>query len=246
MKRVILTVGPMYAGKTTFCRRLRELVPSIGYIRRDDILERHFGSAWVSPYECPPGFVEQQLQHAIALAMGPKAGEAYVLIVDTWNDCPRDRAYYCSQFRRYEADRIEGWFFVTPPEACLAHSFLREPVEEKDPKTREWRRKWRQEAVLRDTAAFYAKNPPSPQTETWFDEVRVIRPLVDDPGSWVCPPSAQLRLPGMDGLLPTPVLRLAIRLRAVFCRIAVSWLDGGWGIAYRPARRFHFGRNSAP
>ncbi len=194
MKRVILTVGPMYAGKTTFCRRLRELVPEIVYIRRDDILERHFGSVWVSPYECPPDFVEEQLRLAIAMAMGPAAGESYLVIVDTWNGSPRERAYYCSGFRRHGADRIEGWFFVTPPEACLAHSFLREPIKEKDPKILAWRRKWREEHVLRDTKRFYAENPPCPQAEHWFDEVRAIRPLADDPRSWIRPYPGQVPL----------------------------------------------------
>jgi predicted kinase len=206
MKRVILTVGPMYAGKTTFCRKIRELVPGIVYVRRDDILERHFGSAWVSPYECPPAFVEQQLQWAIAMAMGPAAGDSCIVIVDTWNGSPRSRSYYCDLLRRYGADRVEGWFFITPPEVCLAHSFLRDPLEDEAPRDREWSRRWREEHVLRDTKRFYAENPPCPRTEHWFDEVRAIRPLADDPRSWIRPYPGQIPLPGMGSALPPPVL----------------------------------------
>lgn len=181
MKRVILTVGPMYAGKTTFCKKLIELVPGVAYLSLDDLKVKLCGSVWFDPDDYPPYLIASAFEGEIREAVG-KMGDPSVLIIDAWHGDPSERKSRCEWLWNRGVHRVEGWFFVTPPEICVAQSFLREPVEDADPRVLAEKRASREARVLEWTRAFYRTNPPpDEEDERWFDVVRVIRPLEDAP-----------------------------------------------------------------
>jgi len=116
MTKIILTVGPRGAGKTSFCKEIRRVNPKINLLSRDAFLVGMFGkeAAW-DPYLGAfqvgmPLFwkeVEQSVQ------------KYEVTLVDCWNGRSNERRSIIRRLNKYGPDILEAWYFDVGIEMCL-------------------------------------------------------------------------------------------------------------------------------
>ncbi len=125
MKRVILMVGPQYAGKSTFCARTVEIFPDIKWLSRDAVFIELFGTVYIGnvPRKYHEGMKEFWLRVSRELL---KPGPGTILL-DVFSASATEWNEMASKLSQMGADRIEAWHFVTPLNQCLAWIKKREP-----------------------------------------------------------------------------------------------------------------------
>ncbi len=126
MKRVILPIGPQYAGKSTFCQKVATHFPEVAYISRDKILIELFGTVWLSHYDGGHFAGLKKMWEQVSELF---ERSDFTLILDTWNGPTRDRIEIVNKLRELGATNIVGWHFVTPLDACIEWSFIRDPCK---------------------------------------------------------------------------------------------------------------------
>lgn len=174
MTRVIVPIGPQYAGKSTFCEKVAAAFSDTVIISRDKILIEMFGTVWLDTYSGGHYAGRKRLWKEVAEYMQqPKR----VLILDTWNGQPEDRKVIVEKLRTLGATHVEGWHFVTPIKTCLEWSFERNPHVKKN-KWSDIRLKIRIEEYSEICKHFRAMPI---QKEGVFDSVRQINPLESIP-----------------------------------------------------------------
>ena len=72
MRTVILTVGPRGSGKSTFCKKVIQLDPSIMMVSRDEIIKEHIGMTeigWYSDIRYVLDEMWKNLKHYVSLIL---------------------------------------------------------------------------------------------------------------------------------------------------------------------------------
>ncbi len=205
MRRVIVTVGPQFAGKSAFCRRVKDLVPKAVLISRDTILAQLHGSrnAWnIIEHER----AQKEMWNAVKESLIP---QDVTLILDTWNESTEDRARMIAELMKCGAECIEAWYFTTPLDQCLRWRLKREKRGD---------RLSEEDAVTQYRHAFRAFHQNSRQirSEGGFASVRNINPVTDYPGTMfsIHPEEISSSLLGrfnpirLQGILSSLLLRL--------------------------------------
>ncbi len=165
MKRVILTIGPQGAGKSTFCKQIVNECPKIDLVSRDEILIELFGTVWLSPYGDGHHRAHEIMWKKIKDLL--KFDDS-TIILDTWNGYPKERSDICKILRDFGVDRIEGWYFITPQQICVKWYLERENPNEE----------WRRESCIRtcrSNYSFYHSHEVS--KNQGFNTLRIINPL---------------------------------------------------------------------
>lgn len=167
MKRVIVTIGPQYAGKSTFCAEVVKAHPDVVLVSRDAILTEMFGSPWLDPYT-GDHFVglEKMWEIVVEHLKQPRI----TLILDTWNDSPRSRAEIAEKLAQAGAERVDGWYFMTPLVSCVRWSFKRDPIPVKN----RWSILRRRHRVRSYAEAYAAYHNQEIEREDNFHSVRRI------------------------------------------------------------------------
>lgn len=197
MKRAILTVGPQYAGKSTFCKRATKAFPHVLYVSRDEILVRVFGSTCLSPYtndhEVGLGIMWNQIHEQL------RRLDEFMLILDAWNGFPREREEMVQKLRRCGAERVDAWYFITPVEQCVEWSIKRQPPPAPNPGAskivRDALNKSRKQGVEHDHRLFHSKQVAM---DTCFNNISCVDPRHHKPSFFLERPSEQLLLRGVE------------------------------------------------
>lgn len=171
MKRVVLTIGPQYAGKSTFCEKVVAAFPEVALASRDKILMRLFGKVYLDAYSGGHYAAWDELWKEVAHHLGELFDKT--LILDAWNGAPEERRNIVQKLRAMGATRVDGWHFVTPLETCIEWMSCRDPIVIKN-KWSELRRDARAESYSRTHKAFCAVQI---EKEGVFDSVRRINSL---------------------------------------------------------------------
>lgn len=180
MRRVIVTVGPQGAGKSTFCERAIEANSHLALISRDAILIEMYGSVWQDPYTGAHHYALEEMWRRVRSVL---ERETVTLLLDCWNDEVKRQEIPRKLKGEMRVDRVEAWYFVTPPDVCCRWFYTREPrnyanlTPEQVRKEQAWDRK-----LYLARYEDYHRYPP---TIPPFDAVRSIDPCVDDPHVWV-------------------------------------------------------------
>jgi predicted kinase len=172
MKQAFLTVGPQYAGKSTFCEVVTKKHPEVILISRDKIRVEVYGSIWTDPYTTDGSEAMDLLWSRVKESMeSPDA----TLILDCWNAAPTTRRQIVDALRQAGAERVEAWYFVTPPQQCAEWLFSRDHPGGNQ-SYQDWVRLLHQEQCAR-----FHDLHKNLKNEGVCDSVQVINPLVDDP-----------------------------------------------------------------
>ena len=123
MRKVILTVGPQCAGKSSFCQKAVALDPDIILVSRDAICIELFGSVWLSPYTGGHLVAWEKMWEILKEHLKQ---ESVRILLDAWNDSPESRRKMTTKLRQMGVDRIEAWHFITPENVCFEWFFQRE------------------------------------------------------------------------------------------------------------------------
>ncbi|MBU6500697.1 MAG: AAA family ATPase [Patescibacteria group bacterium] len=116
MKRVVVTVGPQYAGKSTFCNKIISARNDFALVNRDAILVELFGNTWLYPHS---GGHEKGWERLWTMVESHLSNDPITIILDAWNGSKRARQEIAENLRGLGATIIESWYFVTPEEVCL-------------------------------------------------------------------------------------------------------------------------------
>jgi predicted kinase len=166
MKRVILTVGPQYAGKSTFCEKVIARFSDVVLVSRDKILIRMFGTVWLNSYAGG---------HYAALDVMWKEVSSHfertelTLILDAWNGSAGERRAIVHKLRTIGASRVDGWHFITPLNTCLRWREVRDPSTASSTKWGKVSREIREDTYRRHHQGF---NTEAIAQEAVFDSVR--------------------------------------------------------------------------
>ncbi len=183
MKRVIITAGPQFAGKSTFCKKAITEFPEIAYVSRDDILNKMFGTAWLDPYTglhlAGVAAMWDQVRKKIT-----EAQNGLTLILDAWNGSWSERFTFNGRVRSFGADRVDVWYFVTPARTCYEWSLLREPVTDRTSK-------WRELTVREDHQRYHGQRILN---ENLFENIYRIDPTIHEPRQFLERKTEQLAL----------------------------------------------------
>lgn len=173
MRRVILTVGPQGAGKSTYCKKVYQAHPHIVWISRDVILTRLFGTVWLNHYTGGHYIGEQVMWKLVARRL---KSDNLTLILDHWNDCPDDRRRITAILRHLGADRVEAWRFTTPLDTAYEWFYTKNPRDYGKllPDHADRMVRWDYEDY---TSAYHAFNAEPVDEDQGFDEIRTINPL---------------------------------------------------------------------
>lgn len=123
MNRVVLTVGPQGAGKSTYCQQIVVDDPTIILISRDQIFNHYCGDDWRDPYTGAWEFGYQKMWEAVVLAL---ASNNVKLILDCWNDDDYARRSIVKKLRSAGADWVAAWHFFVPEDVCVEWYLARE------------------------------------------------------------------------------------------------------------------------
>lgn len=189
MKRILLTIGPRGAGKSTFCREIeKKNLPNVTYAGRDEFLVERYGKNVWDPYCFSLSAGEQVfLSHVSDLA---KNNDAILLecffcyknnlLVIKDKFIPRDDA--CTEFMREigltdylfleEKEKnfsFEALFFTTPPDIC-AQQF----IDREYPNESERMRSFYYQRAFLNSVKF---NEEAKKFNKYFDVVWEINPL---------------------------------------------------------------------
>lgn len=132
MKQVVLTIGPQYAGKSTYCEKIASERSDVAIVSRDKILIGMFGTVWLDSYTGGHTAALEAVWREVAMHLRSADAKKKMLIVDAWNGPPDERATMVQKLRDLGAKNVVGWHFVTPLENCLAWSFEKDPIEIKN------------------------------------------------------------------------------------------------------------------
>lgn len=132
MKRVILTVGPQYAGKSTFCKRVAAARPDVVLVSRDAILTELFGTVWLDKYTGGHVIGIERMWEVVAEHL--QRDGAMTMVLDTWNGGVGGRRAIVERLRPLGATRVEGWYFITSEDACVEWLLKQAPWREVDGK----------------------------------------------------------------------------------------------------------------
>lgn len=126
MKRVILTVGPQGAGKSTYCSRVLAAHSDILLVSRDDICIQYYGSPFINPYTGG--------HHHVRALMWERAKEllerdSVTLLLDAFTISSAERSEMVQTLVLYGADKVEALQFMTPPAVCSKWYFNRHVTE---------------------------------------------------------------------------------------------------------------------
>lgn len=170
-KHAILTVGPQYAGKSSFCKGIVSAHPDVVYVSRDEILMDLFGTVWLSQYSGKHSVGLDKMWEIVAEHLKQ---ESTTLILDTWNGFTHERADIVQKLRSLGVDRVDAWCFTTPQETCFDWSLKREPVGEG--RSEKWTQ-FRLESRRITCEANYQFFHSQPLGAYLFDEIFEINPL---------------------------------------------------------------------
>lgn len=181
MKRVILTIGPQYAGKSTFCENVLKKYPGTHCVSRDKILIRMFGTVWLNTYSgghfAAWAALWEEVENYVQ-SLGDKPG---TLILDAWNAHREEREGIVTKLRGMGATRVDGWYFKTLLATCTEWSLQRDPPRPlKNPKWADIHKSLRIDEYSRCYRNFHAQKI---QSEKILDSIRVINvldPMPDD------------------------------------------------------------------
>ncbi len=118
--RILVTVGPQGAGKTTFCEQLVKEVPGLAYANRDKFLEERYGKAAWNPYTgCMEEGLKEFYQHIASLV-----NENDVVLVECFHLGLAQFGYMMHQIRTeidYTSRSVvyEALQFTTPENVCV-------------------------------------------------------------------------------------------------------------------------------
>jgi hypothetical protein len=160
VKRVIVTVGPRGAGKTSFCEQIVRHRPEVTLVSRDAIFKELFGKVNLNPYTGDDFYGLQ--------VMWKRTGDylnngAAVLILDTWNGSREARWDITYKLRSLGAERIEAWRFVTPASHIVQWFLKKEPEDRKS------------SPRILDDYRLYHSRPV--ELKQGFDAIHLINPL---------------------------------------------------------------------
>lgn len=111
MRKVILTVGPRGAGKSTFCEKVLEAYPMIEWVSRDEILLNLCGTTYP---DTGSGHHEQARAHVLELLARYLKRVEVTIILDAYNSYASERVAICRHLHNLGAEHIEAWRFITP------------------------------------------------------------------------------------------------------------------------------------
>ncbi len=170
MRRVILTVGPQCAGKSTFAQSVVRAHPDVHIVSRDAILMELCGSIYADAYSGTHEAAWDILWRKLAARL---ENPDVTIILDAWNGPPEERVRIAQKVREMRVDCLAAWHFVTPLDTNIAWSFDRKPIECKKPIYTAYAREQRIGTCTRIHGLFAALHL---QEEGVFDVVRHINP----------------------------------------------------------------------
>ena len=118
MKRVILTSGPRGSGKSTYVKSFLKNNSGLECISRDELLIELFGKTSLSPYTGEHEYAYKLFFKRIEDILNDSKNNLD-LIIDCWNGSSIGRARMVENFRKFGADRVICWKFITPLQFCL-------------------------------------------------------------------------------------------------------------------------------
>ncbi len=163
MKKVILTIGPRGAGKSTLCQEVLARRSDVALIERDAILRELFGATMLSPYQGEHAYAAQVLFERVGILL---QRENAILILDMWNGFAQERVMIAKLLRGLGADEIEGWHFVTSEDLVVRQFLAREQPTKLS-------RRAVEEGCRRDYRLFHRQHVELSQG---FDAITVIDP----------------------------------------------------------------------
>jgi len=175
VKRVIMTIGPQYAGKSTLCAKVIAARPNIVLVSRDAILIELFGTVWLNTYTGGHHVAWSKVWEAIEEHL--KRPDVTVLL-DAWNGGRHERHGILSKLRILGAARVDGWYFVTPLGTCTEWSLLRDPPGEGS--TEQWTTMRIKNRISEYRQCYETYHDQGIEAEPGFDSIIKINPL-DNP-----------------------------------------------------------------
>ncbi len=172
MTHVILTIGPQWAGKSTFCEKVIALDPSINLVSRDKILIDWYGTVWLDSYCGGHVAAYEKIFKEVKRFVHP--GSDNLLIVDCWNGTASERAGIVERLRGCGVTKVFGWYFVTPRSQCLLWSFVCDPLKKDTEVARECRN-------YDYGSAYNGFHRQSIESEQGFASIIRVNPLEDSP-----------------------------------------------------------------
>lgn len=173
MKRVILTVGPQYAGKSTFCERVVSAHPEIVLVSRDAILTELFGTVWLDHYTGGHVVGWEKMWEIVAQRLQQ---DGVTMILDAWNGSACERRDFVKRLRSLGAERVEAWYFITPENFCLQWYLKGEPPDVKA-RNSKWRQLIYQMRIDSYHNHYQYFHLQKVELEQGFDFIRRIDPL---------------------------------------------------------------------
>ncbi len=173
MARIILTIGPQYAGKSTFCEKIVALDPSIQFVSRDRILIDLFGTVWLDPYTGGHHAAYEKMWRLIRTLL--KNNPDCLLLLDCWNGPNEDRKRIIEKLRRYGVTDVLGWYFVTPKKQCIEWSLLRDPPKDSDAE------RGRKQRAIHYGYIYDNYHSQEVRGERGFASIMSVNPLTDSP-----------------------------------------------------------------
>ncbi len=171
MKTVILTVGPQGSGKSTYCDKVATIHPDIILLSRDKLLNEMFGDTWLDPYCGGHYVVMERLFEILSETLGTNTPQTTILL-DCWNGSERERHQLLKKLRDLGAEKIIGWYFVTPL-ATTIQWFLR---RECSTNSSDWEKESK-EHMCRHNYQLFHEFASDVRNRKEFDIVRTINPL---------------------------------------------------------------------
>lgn len=191
MKRAILTVGPQYAGKSTFCEKVVVAHPEVVIISRDKLRVQVYGSVYTDPYQTNGWEAERLMWEAVAKHL---AQPEIALILDCWNLSAAERQNIFQKLKDYGATRIDLWHFTTSPDTCVQWSLKRDPPSGGTDERWHQARIDSQSFFCRRNCDLFRRETHGIENEPGFDTLVNIDPLVTDPANALGLPPNQLLL----------------------------------------------------
>lgn len=173
MNTAVLTIGPQHIGKSTFCKKVIDINPSIELVSRDQILIDLFGSPYLDSYTGGHFIATEKMWKV----MDEKVQEKELIILDCWNGPDVERISIIKMLRERNVKTIGAWYFHTPREIFkkwrMDHILSQPP--KKDAK---WEKIRQETGIATDLECFdffykYAKVDKS----KGFDFVKKINPI---------------------------------------------------------------------
>ena len=122
-KTAVLAIGMRGAGKTTYCKKVKEAHPEINFFCRDDFFMEHFGHYSFDPYSGEGHYADFCFWQHIEESLRERSG---VFLIDYWTGWADVRRKIVAKLCGYGATGVFGLYFDTPLETCVKQFVLRE------------------------------------------------------------------------------------------------------------------------